>query len=53
MTQYEKGVFIMDFLQSLGLDMITIGQAIDDKNIEKSYQLIQSNPSISKDEFLL
>lgn len=52
MNQYEKGVAIMDFLQGLGIDMITIGQAIDDKNLEKSFQLIQSNPDITKDEFL-
>lgn len=52
MNQYEKGISIMDFLQSLGLDMITIGQAIEDNNIERSYQLIQSNPNITKDEFL-
>ncbi len=52
MNQYEKGVAIMDFLQGLGIDMITIGQAIVDKNLEKSFQLIQSNPDITKDEFL-
>ncbi len=32
--------------------MLTIGQAIDDKNVEKSYQLIKENPKITKDEFL-
>lgn len=52
MNQYEKGVAIMDYLQSLGLDMITIGQAIDDKNLEKSFELIRDNPKITKDEFL-
>ena len=34
------------------MDMITIGDAICDENLEKSYQLIKENPNISKAEFL-
>ena len=52
MTPYQKGITVMNYLQGLGLSMITIGEAIDDKNLEKSYQLIQKNPTISKEEFL-
>ena len=50
--QYKMGVFVMDYLQGLGIDMITIGQTIDDKNLKKSYFLIKNNPTISKEEFL-
>ena len=49
--QYKMGIFVMDYLQGLGVDMITIGQAIDDKNLKKSYLLIKENPTISKKEF--
>lgn len=43
---------VMDHLQNLGFDMITIGSFIDDKNLNQSYQLIQENPNMSKSEFL-
>ena len=52
MNQYEKGIFVMDYLQALGFDMITIGEFIDNKNLEKSYQIIFNNPKISKRDFL-
>ena len=52
MTQYQKGILVMDYLQGLGMDMITIGDAICDENLEKSYQAIQENPKITKKEFL-
>ena len=50
--QYQKGISVMNYLQDLSLNMLTIGHAIEDKNLEKSYQLIQQNPKITKDEFL-
>ena len=49
---YNKGVFVMDYLQSVGLDMITIGNAICDENLEKSYEIITQNPTIDKYEFV-
>ena len=52
MTQYQKGILVMDYLQDLGVNMITIGEAIDDKNLDRSYQLIKENPQITKAEFL-
>ncbi len=52
MTPLQKGTLVMDYLQGLGLDMITIGAAIEDKNLDKSYQLIKAQPTISKAEFL-
>ena len=52
MNQYQKGILVMDYLQDLGISMITIVEALDDKNLEKSYQLISENPHISKEEFL-
>lgn len=50
--QYDRGVWLENFLQNLGIDEYAIGTAIDDDNIDKSFQLIQDNPSITKDEFL-
>lgn len=52
MTPYQKGIAVMDYLQNLGVGMIAVGKAIDNKNLEKSYQLIQENPKITKEEFL-
>ena len=51
-TQYEKGILVMDYLQSLGMNMLTVGTAINDTNLEKSYKIIQENPKITKAEFL-
>lgn len=50
--QYEMGITVMDYLQSLGLNMTTILGAICDGQLEKSYKLIQENPNITKEEFL-
>lgn len=50
--QYEKGILVMDYLQSLGMNMLTVGTTINDTNLEKSYQLIKENPKITKAEFL-
>ena len=52
MTRYQKSVLVMDYLQSLGLNMLTIGRTIDNDHWEKSYKLISENPNISKKEFL-
>ena len=52
MNEYQKGIYVMNFLQKLGLDMITIGAFIDNKNLNKSYQLLQENPKISQKELL-
>lgn len=41
-----------NYLQNLGINIITIGEAIEDKNLEKSYQLIKNNPQIPKEQFL-
>ena len=52
MSQYEMGISVMDYLQGLGIDMITILDSICDENLEQSYKLIQENPKITKAEFL-
>ena len=52
MTESQKGSLVMDYLDELGLDWITIGDAICDENLEASYKLISENPSITKEEFL-
>ena len=49
---YDKGVFVMDYLQSIGFDFETIGDAICDENLDKSYEIIVQNPTISKYEFV-
>ena len=52
MTQYQKGILVMDYLQDLGVDMLAILDAICDENLERSYQVIKENPQITKAEFL-
>ena len=49
---YNKGVFVMDHLKSIGFDWETIGDAICDENLEKSYEIITQNPTIGKYEFV-
>ncbi len=48
----DIGIFVMDYLQSIGLNMLTIGAAVDDSKVEQSYRLIMDNPRIGKEEFL-
>ena len=52
MTAYEKIILVMDYLQGLGLNMLTVGRAIDNDHLGKSYQIIKENPNISKRDFL-
>ena len=49
---YDKGVFVMDYLQSIGFDFETILDVICDENLDKSYEIIVQNPTISKYEFV-
>lgn len=51
-TPYSKAISVMDFLQNLGIDMITIADFVDDKMLEKSYQIIKENPNATKKEIL-
>ena len=37
MTQYQKGMLVMDCLKDLGVDMLAILDAICDENLERSY----------------
>lgn len=52
MTQYQRGILVMDYLQSLGMDMIKVSRAVGNGNLDKSYQLIMDNPKITKEEFI-
>ncbi|MBR1624740.1 MAG: hypothetical protein IJ676_03240 [Clostridia bacterium] len=52
MDQYQKGMLVLNYLRSLSVHPITRAEAVSDENLEKSYQLIQSNPKITKEEFL-
>ena len=52
MTDYQKGMLVMDYLRSLQVDSSAILDAICDENLERSYKLIRDNPRIGKNEFL-
>ena len=52
MTQYQKGMLVMNYLRDLETDWVAILDAICDENLEQSYKLIQENPKITKAEFL-
>lgn len=52
MKQYQKGIFVLDFLQELGLSMLIIGKALEDTRLNKSYRVIKGNPKITQEEFL-
>ena len=49
---YNKGIFVMNYLKSIGLDWGTIGDAICDENLDKSCDIIRQNPTITKYEFV-
>ena len=52
MTQYQKGMLVMNYLRELETDWVAILDAICDEKLEQSYKLIQENPKITKAEFL-
>ena len=52
LIKYEKELYVISFLQSINANRFTIIEATNDDNIEKSFQIIQENPSITKKEFL-
>ena len=51
--QYKMGLFVMKYLEKLGVHPINVAEAVSDDNYKKSYQLIKNNPSISKKDFLM
>lgn len=51
-NHYQKGLLVMNYLQSLGMSSVNILDAICDDNLENSYQLIQEHPQITKKEFM-
>ena len=50
--QYEKGVFVINYLEKLGVHPIVIAEAVSDDYYKQSYELIKNNPTITKEEFL-
>ena len=50
--QYEKGTLVSNYLEKLNVHPVTIAEAVSDNNYIKSYNLIQENPNITKEEFL-
>ena len=52
LIKYEKELHVINYLQSIKANRFTIIEATNDDNLEKSYQIIQANPKISKSKFL-
>ena len=50
--QYQKGSLVASYLDNLNVHPVTVAEAVSDDNFRKSYQLIQENPHITKEEFL-
>ena len=50
--QYEKGVFVINYLEKLGVHPIVIAEAVSDDYYKQSYELIKNNPTITKEAFL-
>ena len=50
--QYRMGSLVANYLDNLNMHPITVAESVSDENLEKSYQLIQENPKITKREFL-
>ena len=46
------GSVVATYLEKLNVHPITIAIAVSDENYKKSYQIIQKNPKITKEEFL-
>ena len=53
MTQYEKSILVMDYLQVLELNMLTVGWAVDNDHLEKSYQTIKEKVRRYSSDFLI
>jgi len=51
-NDYKMGMFVIKYLKSIGLNILTIGHAIENNNLKKSFLLINNNPNIEKKEFL-
>ena len=49
---YEMGLFVINHLKNLGINILTIGHAIENKNLNKSFELIKKYPNIQKNEFI-
>ena len=52
MTQYHKGMLVMNYLEKLEASPLEILDAVCDENLEQSYELIKENPKITKAEFM-
>lgn len=49
---HKKGIFVLEYLRSIGLDWETVLEAVCDENLENSYEIIARNPTITKYEFV-
>ena len=52
LSNYEKGMLVMNYLKEQKADSTIILDAICDENLEKSYDLITRIPTIDKETFI-
>lgn len=52
LTEYEKGMLVIDYFQELGMANVAILDAVCDENLETSYRVIVENPNATKEEIL-
>lgn len=52
LSNYEKGMLVMNYLKEQKADSTIILDAISDENLEKSYDLITRIPTIDKETFI-
>lgn len=50
--QYQMDLLAIQYLQKINVHPVTIGMALDDRVCEKTYQILQAYPTISKRDFL-
>lgn len=52
LSDYEKGMFVMNYLKKQKAESTIILDAICDENLKKSYDLITRIPTIDKETFI-
>ena len=52
MISYQEEMWMADYLEDLGIGILIIAAATDDRVIDYNYKLLKENPNITKAEFL-
>lgn len=50
--QHQTDLLVIQYLKKIDVHPITIGVSLSEQNYEKTYQILQENPTISKRDFL-